>query len=110
MAASPSSSVGPTTTNEKERVLNQTSQVQDQPRFKSDLEEFERDSSTRPPWILTYTEVKLLGIAGVSGSIAFLVVCTEIDRVPGFRSAFSSMVSSTGLLTAKLTGSHSRSL
>lgn len=30
-----------------------------------DLEEFERTDS-RPPFILTYPEVKLLGIAGVS--------------------------------------------
>ena len=31
---------------------------------RSALEEYERDG--RPPFILTYTEVKLLGIAGVS--------------------------------------------
>ncbi|KAF7978454.1 hypothetical protein HWV62_652 [Athelia sp. TMB] len=30
----------------------------------SKLEEFERDDDGRPPFILTYTEVKLLGIAG----------------------------------------------
>ncbi|KAK7451004.1 hypothetical protein VKT23_012681 [Stygiomarasmius scandens] len=29
------------------------------------LEEYESSSSTRPPWLLTMTEVKLLGIAGV---------------------------------------------
>lgn len=61
--ASPSSS---RPSNEKERALNQTSQVQEEPRYKSNLEEFERDTSTRPPWVLTFTEVKLLGIAGVS--------------------------------------------
>ncbi|KZV67910.1 MFS general substrate transporter [Peniophora sp. CONT] len=60
--ASPSSS---SPVNEKEHALNQTSQAQEEPRFKSDLEEYERDSSTRPPWVLTFTEVKLLGIAGV---------------------------------------------
>ncbi|KAJ7894035.1 inorganic phosphate transporter [Mycena leptocephala] len=30
------------------------------------LEEFEQEGDTRPPYFLTYTEVKLLGIAGVS--------------------------------------------
>lgn len=29
------------------------------------LEEVERANDNRPPYILTYTEVKLLGIAGV---------------------------------------------
>ncbi|THU84757.1 MFS general substrate transporter [Dendrothele bispora CBS 962.96] len=29
------------------------------------LEEYEASSSTRPPWLLTMTEVKLLGVAGV---------------------------------------------
>lgn len=33
---------------------------------RSKLEEFERDDDGRPPFILTWTEVKLLGIAGVS--------------------------------------------
>lgn len=34
---------------------------------KSRLEEFEReDNARRPAFVLTYTEVKLLGIAGVS--------------------------------------------
>ena len=32
---------------------------------RSTLEEFERENSTRPPYILTKTELKLLGIAGV---------------------------------------------
>lgn len=32
---------------------------------KSRLEEYERDGDHRPVFILTYTEVKLLGIAGV---------------------------------------------
>ncbi|KAL1740143.1 major facilitator superfamily domain-containing protein, partial [Schizophyllum fasciatum] len=32
---------------------------------RSTLEEFEREASTRPPYILTKTELKLLGIAGV---------------------------------------------
>ena len=73
--------------------MNQTAPVQqEQPRYRSNLEEFERDTSTRPPWVLTFTEVKLLGIAGVSVD-PILVVCTEIDRVPGSRSAFSSTVS-----------------
>ncbi|KAF5364802.1 hypothetical protein D9758_009297 [Tetrapyrgos nigripes] len=31
----------------------------------SPLAEYESSSSTRPPWLLTFTEVKLLGIAGV---------------------------------------------
>jgi hypothetical protein len=30
------------------------------------LEEVERTDDTRPPYFLTYTEVKLLGIAGVN--------------------------------------------
>ena len=34
----------------------------------SQLEEIERPSDNRPPYILTYAEVKLLGIAGVSYS------------------------------------------
>lgn len=33
---------------------------------RSQLEEYERSGEGRPPYILTYTEVKLLGIAGVS--------------------------------------------
>ena len=37
------------------------------PEGHSRLEEFEQASDNRPPFILTYTEVKLLGIAGVSG-------------------------------------------
>ena len=36
------------------------------PRFKSTLEEYERSGDDRPPFILTYPELKLLGIAGVS--------------------------------------------
>ena len=32
---------------------------------KSNLEEFEREGEARPPFILSYREVKLLGIAGV---------------------------------------------
>lgn len=32
----------------------------------SKLSEFERDDTSKPPFILTYPEVKLLGIAGVS--------------------------------------------
>jgi hypothetical protein len=38
------------------------------PNGHSRLEEFERTSDNRPPFILTYTELKLLGIAGVSSS------------------------------------------
>lgn len=34
-------------------------------RHKSALEEFERENDTRPPFVLTLTEAKLLGIAGV---------------------------------------------
>ncbi|THH17380.1 hypothetical protein EW146_g3417 [Bondarzewia mesenterica] len=34
-------------------------------RFKSTLEDYERSGDNRPPFILTYAEVKLLGIAGV---------------------------------------------
>lgn len=34
-------------------------------RHHSELEEYERQNR-RPPFILTYTEIKLLGIAGVS--------------------------------------------
>ncbi|KAH7924977.1 MFS general substrate transporter [Leucogyrophana mollusca] len=34
-------------------------------RFRSGLEEYERSGEGRPPFILTYTEIKLLGIAGV---------------------------------------------
>ncbi|KIJ59289.1 hypothetical protein HYDPIDRAFT_100988 [Hydnomerulius pinastri MD-312] len=34
-------------------------------RFRSGLEAYERDGEDRPPYILTYTEIKLLGIAGV---------------------------------------------
>lgn len=33
---------------------------------RSNLEEYERADDTRPPFILTSTEAKLLGIAGVS--------------------------------------------
>ncbi|KAI0060473.1 MFS general substrate transporter [Artomyces pyxidatus] len=35
------------------------------PPYRSALEEFEDEGADRPPYILTYTEVKLLGIAGV---------------------------------------------
>ena len=31
----------------------------------SNLEELEQEGSNRPPWMLTKTELKLLGIAGV---------------------------------------------
>lgn len=37
----------------------------------SELEEYERQNG-RPPFILTYTEVKLLGIAGVNSVSAAL--------------------------------------
>lgn len=33
---------------------------------RSRLEEFERSNDDKPAFVLTYTEVKLLGIAGVS--------------------------------------------
>ncbi|PIL29712.1 MFS general substrate transporter [Ganoderma sinense ZZ0214-1] len=33
--------------------------------YKSNLEEFEREGEDRPPFVLSYREVKLLGIAGV---------------------------------------------
>ncbi|EGN97769.1 hypothetical protein SERLA73DRAFT_182514 [Serpula lacrymans var. lacrymans S7.3] len=33
--------------------------------FRSGLEEYERSGEDKPPFVLTYTEVKLLGIAGV---------------------------------------------
>lgn len=32
---------------------------------RSGLEEYERSTDGRPPWLLTTTELKLLGIAGV---------------------------------------------
>ena len=64
--ASPSSS---RPSNEKERALNQTAPVQqEEPRYRSNLEEFEREGEARPPFILSYREVKLLGIAGVRPS------------------------------------------
>jgi hypothetical protein len=46
----------------------------------SRLEEYERDSNTRPPYILTRTEVKLLGIAGVSENIlsSLSVLCADV--------------------------------
>ncbi|KAA1472238.1 MFS general substrate transporter [Dentipellis sp. KUC8613] len=37
----------------------------DAPPYHSTLEDFERSNEDRPPFILTYAEVKLLGIAGV---------------------------------------------
>ena len=37
----------------------------DHPTVKGGLEEFERNDTTRPPFILTTPEIKLLGIAGV---------------------------------------------
>ncbi|KAI0265684.1 major facilitator superfamily domain-containing protein [Gloeopeniophorella convolvens] len=36
-----------------------------EPPYKAPLEEYELDESGRPPWMLTYPEIKLLGIAGV---------------------------------------------
>lgn len=42
-----------------------TSSITESTKKRSDLEDFER-SDSRPPFILTYPEVKLLGIAGVS--------------------------------------------
>jgi hypothetical protein len=36
--------------------------------YRSDLAEFENETSTRPPFFLTFAEVKLLGIAGVRKS------------------------------------------
>ena len=39
------------------------------PVYKSNLEEFEREGNPRLPFLLTYREVKLLGIAGVRPSI-----------------------------------------
>lgn len=44
-----------------------TEPVAEPPQGVSRLEEFE-ESDNRPPFILTYSEVKLLGIAGVSCS------------------------------------------
>lgn len=34
--------------------------------YRSGLQEYERGDDTRPAYLLTFTEVKLLGIAGVS--------------------------------------------
>ncbi|KAI0322068.1 major facilitator superfamily domain-containing protein [Amylostereum chailletii] len=48
---------------QNEKIHDEEAAVQ--PRFKSSLEEYERDGEDRPPFVLTYTEVKLLGIAGV---------------------------------------------
>jgi hypothetical protein len=37
------------------------------PRDRGNLEGVEREGDSRPPYLLTYAEVKLLGIAGVCG-------------------------------------------
>lgn len=39
-------------------------------RKRTALEEYEQSGEGRPPFILTYTEMKLLGIAGVSAMSA----------------------------------------
>jgi PHS family inorganic phosphate transporter-like MFS transporter len=45
------------------------------PRFKSELEEFD---DNRPPYCLTFPEVKLLGIAGVSEIHSSGITCRLI--------------------------------
>lgn len=51
-------------------------------RQKSALEEYEQSGGGRPPFVLTYAEVKLLGIAGVS---AMSVVCAgHLIYLPGW--------------------------
>ncbi|TFY51618.1 hypothetical protein EVG20_g10919 [Dentipellis fragilis] len=51
----------------KEKIAVETTTVPDSdaPPYHSTLEDFERFGEDRPPFILTYAEVKLLGIAGV---------------------------------------------
>lgn len=53
---------------DEKRTYDQYDQANiDQPlvHVRAGLEEFERSGEGRPPWILTHTELKLLGIAGV---------------------------------------------
>ena len=45
--------------------LNTPEPTQDGGRFKSNLEEYEMEGDSRLPFILSRTEMKLLGIAGV---------------------------------------------
>ena len=57
---------------------------------KSALEEYEQSGDgNRPPFILTYTEVKLLGIAGVSATSAVPASISDLSS----RLAFSWTVS-----------------
>ncbi|KAI0060474.1 MFS general substrate transporter [Artomyces pyxidatus] len=47
------------------RTSSQVENAEPAPPYRSPLEEFEDEGAGRPPYILTYTEMKLLGIAGV---------------------------------------------
>lgn len=48
------------------------------------LEEFEREGDERPPFILSYAEVKLLGIAGVKFASLFSLPVLTSDPQVGF--------------------------
>lgn len=51
----------------------------DKTNARSGLESYERDSAGRPPWLLTYPEVKLLGIAGVGFFLDGMCIKADID-------------------------------
>jgi hypothetical protein len=51
---------------------------------KAALEEVEEEGSTRPPWMLTFTEVKLLGIAGVRDFVAECKPRIDSEHLPGW--------------------------
>ena len=45
--------------------FNERKQEKENVHVRSGLEEYERSAEGRPPWMLTTTEAKLLGIAGI---------------------------------------------
>ena len=55
-------------------AVNTPEPTHDGSRYKSNLEEYEMDNDGKPPFILTYPEVKLLGIAGVRAFNDLMVV------------------------------------
>ena len=79
MSASDRSASASSAEDEK-RVYSRTEADNPAGHVRSGLEEFERSGEGRPPWILTRTELKLLGIAGVGFFLDGKVPPSEYSR------------------------------
>lgn len=68
--SSPSTAVGSPQPPHAVGPKQETYPPQENGAYRSNLEEYELEGSGRPPFILSVPEMKLLGIAGVSGHFA----------------------------------------